>query len=241
MNNILYHVLYVNICGQLWELPKIDGFRFHTVSNVSDAIDFLEESHVDVILTNASLTNDDETISDEFRQMTTRIKKVDRLVPILLLTNKNTTNLEALAYRLKLFSNVEYPLTEKQLTEHLNGAISWSSFSFERKTITLETKNNARIYFIHDIYTIERTGHRTIAIVTPDEKKKKVNSEEYYFRFALDTFPKEYHVERFFKKASQSVLVNPAHIIEVKKDTKELVFKNGYRVAVSANYIKDFL
>lgn len=234
--------LYINTY-QICQLPQIDGFQFHTVKSSGEAIDFLHENYVDVVLITISVKDDKEIVNSEFQKMVTQIKEIDVLVPILLLTNNNTPNLEIFSFRLEIFGNIELPITKENLTQRLNRAILCSGLSTARQTITLETATDAQTYVVKDIYSIEIAGHRKIAIVTPNEEKGKgkVKSEEYSFRFSLGAFPKKYHVERFFKRASQSAFVNPLHIVKVKKDTKELVFTNGYRIPVSAKYIKDFL
>jgi len=161
-------------------------------------------------------------------------------IPIIFVSEEVNVELNELLDDYLWWRSYTFPFNYQKIISVTNQMMRFAN-SFGMKRITLKKKYNPHSFYIKDISHFYRPKEKHITVHSQDPETLAKKEEDFFCKLSLDFFPKHHDIEKYFKQANQSCLVNVLHIRIVKRGKMELVLRCGTIIPTSRIYIHNFI
>ena len=211
------------------------NYKIYFATDGWDALDIISEYHIDVPI----VMSDDhhEAFIEEFFKELEATRSA--AMPVILISANPNPPLQAKAHQ-KGWYLIKAPIEHQLFIDVINRTMIVAD-ALNDKTLILEKNSHKYPYKVKNITRIQRSRDRCINVYSLNPATLVEEVKEFSFKSTLAQFPKQYNIEKYFKQAQQSWLVNASMVKEIRTVDMELVLFDGTVVPTSKKFIENFI
>jgi len=225
------HDLDVELQRQLEE-----SYQIHLAKDAFEGQTIINKNYIDVSI----IISDNHIEEDTWSFIKMLHVEQSELSPIIFISNEVSKELQAHLCVTYGWFFTSSPIEHEILMEIISKAMEIAQVINE-KSIRLKKKKGhsfAYKYKLKDISRIERSRDRTIKIYASNSFYGE--ELEFFYPFPLQEFLVEHGIEKEFKQAHQSWLVNVSHVRKIFLTDLKLILADGTVVPSSRKFIGQF-
>lgn len=210
--------------------------NLYIAQDVWEGLDIIEEHYVDAF----AIISEEHIEKATWEFLNELRKNRSKFTNIIFISATPSKELQVHLFKNNTWCFIPLPIVHDDFMSMVKNAIEMANF-FDDKSIILRKNHHDYRYQVKNILKIERSKNRYIKIYTWDPLAPQTGKEEEFFYDApLYEFIEEHGIEKQFKQAYQSWLVNEAKIVEIRRSDLELVLADGSVVPTSKKFINNF-